>query len=286
LLHTFGGNFVDPNVTPGTPDTLNNMTLTSSSVTQQTLGDGNTGFNGGLVAANNLLYTIGNDSSNVATLYSMNFFGAGLSAVSTDFNTTGPAAGVVFMNGLTAVGNTFYAIGAGATEDLYQIGNNSATDIQTLNTYNGNFAGLAWDPGLSEFYAIIANANLGDFVGDYLAKFSLGGKVILVAKLSSGLYTNTHLGGLADAGGGILYDVYTNINDGTGELEQIDLNGVPSVTTLYDTGIPLAQNAGIAITPEPAPSIEIGAGIVLVCCIFRRAGIARRRSHAAAARCK
>lgn len=279
LLYTFGGNFVDQNVTPGTPDTLNNMNPSAgpAATVLTTVGDGSTAFNGGLVGVNNLLYAIGNQSlTNVATLYSMDNTGLNVTPVSTDFNTSGDGAGVVFMNGLAAIGNTFYAIGQGATtEDLYQIGAGSATDISTpdvnhTNALNGTYAGLAWDPGLNEFYAIIANANFGDFKGDYLVKFTLGGSGSIVARLSNGANTDTHLGGLLDYGGGILYDIYTNINNGDGMLEEIDLNGTPSVTTLYDTGIPLAQNAGIAMVPEPASSFEIGAGMVLLGCLFRR----------------
>lgn len=287
LLYTFGGNFVSPPpATPGTPDSLNSMDAASASsvsTVQNEVGNGSTGFNGGLVAANNLLYGIGNDSNGVATLYSMDMSGANLTAVSSDFNTSGAATGVVFMNGLTAIGTTFYAIGTGATEDLYQIGANSATDIQTLNTLGGNYAGLAWDPTLSEFYAIIA----GTTDGDYLVKFSLNGPVIPVANLTNldGASVGTHMGGLADAGGGVLFDIYTNPL-GTGELERIDLNSSPSVSPLYDTGIPLPQNAGIAIIPEPATPLEFGAGLVLLCCTFRRAGIGGRRPQTASVRCK
>src|SRR5579872_5907832 len=161
LLYTFGGDFVSPGAT-GAPDSLNRMDPAfSASVTavQTPVGTGDTGFNGGLVAANNLLYAIGNDSNGVATLYSIQTNGLGLSVVSSSFNNTGAAAGVGFQNGLTAVGNTFYAIGQGAnTEDLYSIGAGGATHIQTLPTFTGTYAGLAWDPTLGDFFAIIAGA--------------------------------------------------------------------------------------------------------------------------------
>ncbi len=275
LLYTFGGDFVSPGAN-GAPDSLNRMDPASNaSVTavETPVGTGNTGFNGGLVAANNLLFGVGNDSNGVATLYSFQTNGLGLSAVSSSFNNTGDAAGVVFQNGLTSVGNTFYAIGAGAnTEDLYSIGAGSATHIQTLPTFTGTYAGLAWDPGLADFYAIIAGATSVDFNGDLLVRFALGGSVSIVANLTTldGAEVGTHLGGLADAGGGILYDIYTDPGTSTGQLELINLNGSPSVTTLYDTQIPLAQNAGIALAlPEPATGVEIGSSLVLLLCILR-----------------
>lgn len=285
LLYTFGDNFG-----PFALSSMNPASAASVTTVNPQVGDGNSGFNGGLVAANGLLYAIGNDSNNVATLYSMNTAGLDVSPVSSDFNNTGAAAGVIFSNGLAAAGSNFYAIGQGATtENLYLIGAGSATDIQTLNTMNGNYAGLAWDAALNEFYAILENVNLGDFHGDYLVKFQLGGAVHLVANLTAldGAGAGTHLGGLADTGAGILFDIYTNTNsiNNTGLLEEIDLNGLPAVSTLYDTGIPLAQNAGIAFIPEPAPPLEIGAGLLLLCCAFRRRGIGGRRPQAAAARC-
>ena len=275
LLFTFGGDFISPGAN-GTPDSLNRTDPASAaSVTdvQTPVGNGDTGFNGGLAAVNNLLYGIGNDSSGVATLYSLQTTGLGLTAVSSNFNNAGDAAGVVFQNGLTAVGNTFYAIGAGAsTEDLYQIGSGSATHIASLPTFTGTYAGLAWDPALGDFYAIVAGGTSVDFNGDFLVRFQFGGSVSIVANLTNldGAQVGTHLGGLADAGGGILYDIYTNPVTSTGVLEQINLNGTPSVTTLYDTQIPLAQNAGIAlITPEPSTGMEIVCGLVLLSWILR-----------------
>jgi len=264
-LYTFGGDFVSAGAN-GAPTSLNRMDPVSvASVTnvQAPVGDGNTGFNGGLVAVNGLLYGVGNDSSDFATLYSFQTDGLGLFSVSSNFNTTGGAAGFVFQNGLTAIGNTFYTIGADSSgEALFQIGAGTATPIQFLNTFTGTFAGLAWDAAQSQFYAIIAGAGSIDFNGDFLVRFTLGGAVQIVANLTSldGAPAGTHLGGLYDAGGGILYDIYTNPATFTGELEQINLNGPPSVTTLYDTQIPLAQNAGIAgISPTPEPA-AMGAG--------------------------
>lgn len=290
LVYTFGGDFVSPG-SGGAPTSLNRMDPASAaSVTpvQTPVGDGSTGFNGGLVAANNLLYGIGNDSNGVATLYSFQTSGLGLTAVSSGFNNSGDAAGVVFQNGLAAAGNTFYAIGAGpSSEALYQIGAGSATQISVLPTLGGTYAGLAWDAALGDFYAIIAGASSGDFNGDYLVQFAPGGSVSIVANLTQldGAPTGTHLGGLADAGSGILYDIYTNPATFTGELEQIDVSGAPSVSTLYDSQIPLAQNAGIAIpndisissAPEPAASMEIGTGLVILGWTLRRAAMRGKR---------
>src|SRR5262249_22724145 len=106
-LYTFGGDFVSAGAN-GAPTSLNRMDPVSvASVTnvQAPVGDGNTGFNGGLVAVNGLLYGVGNDSSDFATLYSFQTDGLGLFSVSSNFNTTGGAAGFVFQNGLTAIGN-------------------------------------------------------------------------------------------------------------------------------------------------------------------------------------
>jgi hypothetical protein len=282
LFYTFGGDFVSLGAT-GAPDSLNRMDSVSvASVTdiQTPVGNGNIGFNGGLVAAGNLLYSIGNDISGVATLYSMDTSGQGLTPVSSAFNTTGGAAGIVFQNGLAAIGNTFYAIGAGTSEGLYQIGNGTATLIQTLNTFNGTYAGLAWDPALSDFYAIIADGSSANCTGDCLVRFALGGSVSVVANLTNldGTVIGTHLGGLTDVGGGILYDIYTDPNTFTGVLEQINLSGSPSTTTLYDSQVPLAQNAGIAAfaVPEPAPQIEVGVALVLLCGLMRRFTPAKR----------
>ena len=285
LLYTFGGD------STGAPTSLNSMDPASAaSVTavQTPVGDGSTGFNGGLVAANNLLYGIGNDSNGVATLYSLQFSGLGLTPVSSGFNNAGDAAGVVFQNGLTAVGNTFYAIGAGtSSEALYQIGAGSASQVQVLDTLGGTYAGLAWDAALGDFYAIIAGGTSAGINGDYLVQFAPGGSVSVVADLTllDGAPTGTHLGGLADAGSGILYDIYTNPVTFTGELERIDVNGGPSASTLYDSQIPLAQNAGIAVAtaipnvPEPATSMEIGAGLVMLGWTLRRAARRGKRGQ-------
>src|SRR5215471_19146657 len=135
-LYTFGGDFVSPGGN-GAPDILNSMDPASSASIVpgvSPVGGGNIGFNGGLVGFGSLLYGIGNDSNGVATLYSMATDGQGLPAVSLQFNTSGDAAGVVFQNGLAVAGGTFYAIGAGpSSQALYQIGNGTATQIQTLN---------------------------------------------------------------------------------------------------------------------------------------------------------
>lgn len=274
-LYTFGGDFVSPGAT-GAPDILNSMNPASvSSVIfgSSPLGGGNIGFNGGLVAFGSLLYGIGNDSGGVATLYSMATDGTALTPVSSAFNNTGDAAGVPFQNGLTVVGSTFYAIGEDGS--LYQIGNGSAGFVQTLNTFGGTYAGLAWDTTLNAFYAIVANGT----TGDYLVQFALGGSATQVANLSAldGAPIGTHLGGLADAGGGILYDIYTNPSF-TGELEQINVSGTPNTSPLYDTQIPLAQNAGIAITPEPATGLQAGTALLVLGAIVRRFSSAKRHS--------
>ncbi len=277
-IYTFGADFISPGAT-GAPDSLNSMDPASAASVAALLtpvGGGNVGFTGGLVAYNNLLYAIGNDSNGVATLYSMQTDGQGLAAVSSAFNNTGGAAGIVFQNGLAEAGGTFYAIGAGAgSEALYQIQSGTATQVAPLNTFNGTYTGLAWDSSLDQFYGIIAGAS-GAENGDLLVRFGLDGAVTVLADMNSldSSQAGTHLGGIADAGGGILYSIYTNPLTFTGELEQINLLGGPSASTLYDTGIPLAQNAGMGLTlpaaGAPEPSAAFGLAGALLLLLLRR----------------
>lgn len=266
LLFTFGA---DTSLGPTSLQRMNPDSASSVTNLATPLGDGSIGYNGGIVYSNGLLYAVGNDSNGNASIYSFDVFGQNLTLFSNDFNTGGDANGFVFSNGLAAIGGTLYAVGQGPSgEDLFQIGNGTATLVRSLATLNGTYAGIAWDPSLQEFYGLIANAS-GGFNGDYLVRFGMTGGTSLVASLSSldGADAGTHLGGLADAGGGILYDIYTNVNDGNGNLEEIDVNGTPTVTQLYDTNIPLAQNAGIAAAPEPATG---GAALVLIALILQR----------------
>jgi hypothetical protein len=271
-IYTFGADGV------GAPDSLNSMNPASSLSVLPVLspvGGGNIGFNGGLVGSGSLLYGIGNDSNGFATLYSMGTDGLNVTAVSFQFNTSGDATGVVFQNGLAVVAGTYYAIGQGATsENLYQIGNGTATEVQTLDAFNGTYAGLAWDPTANAFYAIVA----GGTTGDYLVQFALNGTPSIIATLTDldGAQIGTHLGGLVDTGGGILYDIYTDPGTFTGQLEQINVSGTPQTTLLYDTQIPLAQNAGIATflpppgVPEPATGVEAGAALLVLGATVRR----------------
>ncbi len=291
LLYTFGGDFVSPGAT-GVPDSLNSMDPASAaSVTnvQTPVGNGNTGFNGGLVSANGLLYGIGNDSNGFATLYSMHTDGTGLTAVVPDFNTSGPSTGVIFQNGLAQqAGSFFYAIGQNATgEGLYLINPGGGTSEQfALPTFGGTYTGLAWDSGLAAYVAIIAGATPpGLSAGDYLVHFgSTGSGFGVLADLNNFFPAppvGTHLGGLADAGGGTFFDIWTNPATFTGELDQITVGpsfGFTTVVNLYDTGIPLAQNAGVAAinsspttpTPEPVSALGIGTGLIFVGCLLKR----------------
>jgi hypothetical protein len=277
LLYTFGASSIS------VPNSLSSMDPASAaSVTnvQPQVGDNSVAFNGGLVGVNGLLYGIGNDGGLMATLYSFDTSGNNLTPISSQFNASGDAANYIFLNGLTAVGNTFYAIGAGASGDaLFQIGNGVATFDRNLPTPGnaGSYAGLAWDPVLNMFYGIVQGADTSDFKGDYLVHFGLGpsGGWGVSANLTNLDHAEigTHLGGLADAGGGVLFDIFTDPTtpNFTGQLEQITVAG-PATTTLYDTGIPLAQNAGIAIlnAPEPASFFTIGIGLLLAGSVARR----------------
>jgi hypothetical protein len=255
------------------PTSFNSMnTNSAASVTniQTPLGDGNTGFNGGLVFDNGLVWGIGNDNNNFATLYSFDIHGQNVTSQSFDFNTSGDATGYVFQNGLTAIDNSFYAVGSnGSGEALFLVGNGSATFVRTLPTLNGTYAGIAWDTAMGQFYGIIANANAG--TEDDLVSFGLSTGFSTVQNLTTldGADAGTHLGGLADAGGGTLYDIYTNTTTFTGQLEQISVGGTVTVQTLYDTQIPLAQNAGIADIPEPATCLATG-GLLLLCGALKR----------------
>lgn len=279
LLYTFGPNASNPFV-PDSLSSLDPASLASVSNVQPQLGDGSTGFNGGIVAVGQLLYAIGNDNGLLATLYSFDTNGQNLNTISSQFNNTGDAANYTFMNGLAAIGNTFYAVGAGGGgEALFQIGNGTATLNRTLPTpaNSGTYAGIAWDPALNIFYGIVVNAgNVDNPPADYLVQFGLGpsGGFSVTANLTQldGAEVNTHLDGVADAGGGVLYDIFTDPISQNGQLEQISVSG-PGTATLYDTGIPLAQNAGIAIVsgvPEPASAFMIGAGLILLGGIVRR----------------
>ena len=271
LLYTFGADG------GGAPTSLNQMDPASAaSVTnvQTPVGDGNTGFNGGLVGVAGLLYGIGNDSFGNATLFSFSNTGQNLTPVSSDFNVVGDAAGVGFLNGLGEHGGVFYAIGdTGAGEDLFQIGNGVATDLQPLNTFGGTYKGLAWDNAIGGFYAIIADASSRDNSGDLLVRFTLGGPVGVVAHLTTldQAVVGTHLGGIADTQGGILYDIYTDPGTLTGQLEQLTVgNGPVSAVTLYDTNIPLAENAGIAIIPEPGTLGLVGLALIFASQLSRK----------------
>lgn len=265
LLYTFAADGF------GIPDSLNSMdpgSAASVANLQTPVGDQSIGFNGGLVLLNNLLYAVGNDSLGDASLYSMQKNGQGLTTVSSNFNSSGDSSGYGFYNGLASNGSQFYTIGSnGSTEELFQIGAGTATAVRPLNSFGGSYAGLAWDPALAEFYGIVVNAT-GDFSGDLLVSFGLSGigfnSITRLTNLD-GAETGTHLGGLADGGSGILYDLFIDPNTGTGQLEQINLNGSPSTTFLYDSGIPLTVNAGLAIqtTPEPATVTELAAGLLL-----------------------
>jgi len=272
LLYTIGADLL------GAPTSLNSMDpSSSSSVTnvQMPLGDGSIGFNGGLVYSGGLIYGIGNDNNNFATLYSFDTSGQNLTVQSFQFNTTGAGTAFVFQNGLAAIGNTFYAIGADPSgQDLFQIGNGSATLVNGLATLGGTYSGMVYDPSSGRFYALIDNAS-GAYSGDYLVEFGLSGPTNIVASLTSldGAAIGTHLNGLADAGGGVLYDIYIDPNTFTGQLEQITVGGSVTTNTLYDTQIPLAQDAGIALvsgTPEPATCFLTGGALALAGLFLRR----------------
>ncbi|HKE27751.1 MAG TPA: PEP-CTERM sorting domain-containing protein [Bryobacteraceae bacterium] len=273
ILFTFGGSGLG-----GPQANLNSMNPPSAATVTDVnplVGDGNTSFDGGLVFANNLLYGIGNDGGLFSTLYSFDLNGNNVTAVSTDFNTTGQAQSFIFQNGLASDGTNFYAIGVSTltgAEDLFQIGDGNATLLRSLPTFGGTYAGMAWDAALAQFYALLVNGT-GDQAGDRVVHFGLSTGWASNVELThlDGAQVGSHLDGLADTGTGILYDIYMNQNTNTGQLEEIDLRSTPTVTTLYDTAIQGSQTAGIAIvTPEPATTIAIGAGLCVLASMLKR----------------
>jgi hypothetical protein len=276
ILYTFGGS-----AGFGAPQAdLNSMNPPSSaSVTDVNglVGDGNTSFNGGLVFVNTLLYGIGNQGGTLfSTLYSFDLSGNHVTALNSDFNTTGAANNFLFQNGLASDGTNFYAIGVSTidgSEDLFQIGKNGgSTLLRTLPTSNGTYAGLTWDATLGQFYGLLIGATGAD-AGDSIVQFGLSTGWAQTVELThlDGAEIGSHLDGLADTGAGILYDIYMNPITNTGRLEEINLRGSsPVVTTLYDTGIQGAQTAGIAITPEPASVIGMGIGLCVLGSMLKR----------------
>lgn len=266
-LYSFGGD-VRPIVGTGAPTSLNSMNPNSAaSVTnvQNPVGDGSIGFNGGLVSVGGTLFAIGNDSNGVASIYSFGLDGQGLTPVSSDFNVGGDGNANVFQNGLTAVGSSFYATGVAGdgTESLFQIGNGSAALVRTLNTFGGTYSGLSYDQDTGSFLAIIVNSGSGDL----LVQFQSSGSVGVVANLTDldGALIGTHLGGLVYVGGNTAYDLNTDPNMLTGQLEQISLGNSVSTQFLYDTGVPLMENHGLAAVsevPEPCTMVLIVGGLV------------------------
>jgi hypothetical protein len=72
-----------------------------------------------------------------------------------------------------------------------------------------------------------------------------------------------------------LYDIYINPSTFTGQLERITVGGSVTTNTLYDTQIPLAQDAGIALvseTPEPTTCFLTGGALALAGLFLRRRG--------------
>jgi hypothetical protein len=270
-LFTFNAD-TRPVVGTGAPTSLNVMDPASAaSVTnvQTPVGTGDTGFNGGLFGLNGLLYGIGNDSFGQATVYSMDVNGLNLLPVSTNFNVGGGADANVFQNGLTNIGSTFYAIGVAGdgTESLFQVGNGSAAALRTLNTFGGTYAGLTYDFDTGLFLGIIVNATNSDFHGDLLVQFGGASGLGVRARLNTldGSTIATHLGGLVYAGNNTVYDIFTDTNSFTGQLEQLDVTGVVSASVLYDTGLPLAEDHGIALVNSPEPATGMLFSVLVIC---------------------
>jgi hypothetical protein len=237
------------------------------------LGDGSIGFNGGLVGVGSLLYGIGNDSGNLATLYSFTPAGGSLTALNSDFNTSGAATGFVFQNGLAAIGGTLYGIGfdsvGSSGEALFTIGGGSASLVSSLSDLGGSYSALAYAADQTMLYGIVVNGVNNEVQGDYLVSMNPNGSnFTVVANLSTldGSATGTHTGGLLYTGGGSFFDVFTDPNSGNGQLETIGLNG-QSATLVYDTGAPLLINHGLAevtSTPEPSGFALMGVALALL----------------------
>jgi hypothetical protein len=139
-------------------------------------------------------------SVTIAAVNPMSLNGLNLTPVSTNFNVGGGADANVFQNGLTGIGNTFYAIGIAGhgTESRFQIGNGSAMALRTLTTFGGTYSGLTYDYDTGQTLGIIVNSTNTDFHGDLLVQFGAASGFAVRARLNSldGSQIGTHLGGL------------------------------------------------------------------------------------------
>jgi hypothetical protein len=280
-LFTFNAD-TRPIVGTGAPTSLNSMDPSSAATVnnvQTPVGSGDIGFNGGLVGVGGLLYGIGNDNLGNASLFSMGLDGLNLLNVNSDFNVGGGADSVGFQNGLTAVGGVFYAIGVAGdgTESLFQLGTGGTTTaLRTLNTFGGTYAGLTYDPDTGLFMGIIVNATNSDFRGDLLVQFGAATGLAVRARLNAldGSTIGTHLGGLVYAGNNTVYDIFTDTTSFTGQLESLDVTGVVSASVLYDTGLPLVENHGIAIANTPEPGTGALVTVLAICGVLVRRRLA------------
>jgi hypothetical protein len=259
-LFSFGPETVSGNFYPTRLTTFDDSGP-GSVATVKDVGTGSIFFNGGLAYGvnDNLLYAIGNDTNNAATLYTLDTAGNNLTTVHS------LTAGVLWLSGLTldTADSKFYAIGADpntGSPSLYTVGAGGAALVGSIDNGFGPYSGLAYDRDTNLLYAI---SNMGpddvlyDFTnaaGSLTSLFSLGGGTAF-----------SHLGGLAYGGGGLFYTIQSTGGGAEANLRSIDLN-MASATTLYDMNVAGYQNHGLALVPsvpEPAMPVLVGGGLAL-----------------------
>jgi hypothetical protein len=259
------GSFVaisgDPN-NSFVPDQFSSVTLSPQAVTTvATLGDGSLGFNGGLTTGpGGTLYAIANDSTGAGSLYSIQSNGT--------VSLVGSAGGLGFgfLGGLTYNPGTsaFYA----AVQD--SLGNDTLESISTggVATATGlalgtGFSGLAYDTGDGMFFGIGTDGTGFSTLYD----FSLSGPVMAVGGLGFGFGALTY-----DATNNVFWAI-SPVNNAASQLFQISPAGVVSAPffTLGDGFVELAvAQVSTAATPEPATTITLGAGLILMAFFLRR----------------
>ena len=259
-LISFGANATEmlftigPDASPFfVPRTLNELPSTSpvSASFLADLGDGSVGFNGGLAydTADGQLYTIGNDSSGLSTLYSMTTLGGTLTAI-------GGGLGVGFNGGLAydSLNDTFYAIANDflGNSTLYEVsGAGVATPLGAIGV--GFYGGLTFNANDGNLYAIAGDA------------FGAMRNVVAIDAATVAANPLFDLGdGSVGFNGGLTYDVGADLfyvigNDFLADSTLFSFTLAGSSTPgddLAPIGSSFGQgflNAGLALAPEVTP---------------------------------
>src|SRR5260370_3240536 len=212
------------------------------------LGNGSTGFNGGMVSrpSDGLFYVIGNDNVPAGTLST-------LSPVGT-LNTVGLTDGLPagFIGGLTLDTDNGFLYGI----DTDSSGNSSLVKISAStgqatfpgNSLGTNFTGVTFDPNNHLFYAIATDLSGASTLYD----FSLGAAPSQVGRIGG---LGFGVGGLTfDSAGNLLYAVGTQNNFGS-QLDRIDLSG--NLTPLFSLPDGLTE-AAVFNAPPGVPEPPTG----------------------------